>query len=148
MVLNDNVLGTSVEDWAVGKSNRALIVSFEGYGSLGLRIGRAGRECVKGHCTYVLLLSFDASFDFCGSSASLRYLNLSILFCNLKESQLRQQQSSFDARVSVIYSASVDDKATVACLLEHQLTGPPLSIKMKPEVDFLVEWFPAQSESE
>ena len=42
------------------------------------------------------------------------------------------------ARINVTYSASVDDQATVGCLLEHQLTGPPFSIKMNPDVDFFV----------
>lgn len=56
--------------------------------------------------------------------------------------------ASFAARVNATYSASVDDKAKIACLLEHQLTGPPFSMKMKPDVDFLVAWSPAQSELE
>ncbi len=58
------------------------------------------------------------------------------------------QVDSFAARVSATYSASVDESATVAYLFEHQLTGPPFSMKMKPDVDFLVAWSPAQSESE
>ena len=36
------------------------------------------------------------------------------------------------ASVSAIYSASVEERATVACLFEHQLTGPPLSMKINP----------------
>ena len=44
------------------------------------------------------------------------------------------QVASFAARVSATYSASVDDKPTVACFLEHKLTGPPFSIKMNPDV--------------
>ena len=58
------------------------------------------------------------------------------------------QVASFAASVRAIYSALVDEKATVGCLFEHQLIGPPLSIKMKPEVDFQLFLSPAQSESE
>ncbi len=46
------------------------------------------------------------------------------------------QVASLTASMSVIYSASVEERATVDCLFEHQLTGPPLSIKINPEVDF------------
>ncbi len=60
----------------------------------------------------------------------------------------RSHVASFAAIVKVIYSASIDDKVTVGRLLEHKLTGPPLSIKMKPDVDFRLSLFPAQSESE
>lgn len=45
--------------------------------------------------------------------------------------------ASFAARVDVTYSAFIDDKATIACFLEHQLTRPPFSMKTNPEVDFL-----------
>ncbi len=54
----------------------------------------------------------------------------------------------FAAKVSATYFASVDDRATVACLLEHQLTGPLLSMKMNLDVDFLVAWSPSRSELE
>ena len=37
-----------------------------------------------------------------------------------------------------MYLAFVDDRATIAYLLAHQLMGPPLSIKIKPDVDFLI----------
>ncbi len=47
------------------------------------------------------------------------------------------QVAFFAARFNVTYSASVDDQATVGCLLEHQLTGLPFSIKMNPDV-----WLP------
>lgn len=40
------------------------------------------------------------------------------------------------ASVKAIYSALVDDKVMVNCFLEHQLTGPPFSIKMTPEFNF------------
>ena len=48
----------------------------------------------------------------------------------------RSQVASLAASVKAMYSASVDDSATVDCRFEHQLTGPPFSINMKPEVDF------------
>lgn len=38
--------------------------------------------------------------------------------------------ASFVASVKAMYSASVEDSAAVDCLFEHQLTGPPFSIKM------------------
>lgn len=63
-------------------------------------------------------------------------------------SSRRSHVASFAASVRAMYSASVDDKATMGCLLEHQLTGPPLSMKMKPEVDFQLSLSPAQSKSE
>ena len=63
-------------------------------------------------------------------------------------SNRRSHVAFFAASVKVIYSASIDDKATVSRLLEHQLTGPPFSMKMKSEVDFRLFLFPAQSESE
>lgn len=56
--------------------------------------------------------------------------------------------ASFAASINAMYSASVDNRATVGCLLEHQLTGPPFSMKMKPEVNFQLSKSPAQSESD
>ncbi len=60
----------------------------------------------------------------------------------------RSHVASLAASVRVMYSAFVDNKATVDCLFEHQLTGPPLSIKTKSEVDFRLSLSPAKSESE
>ena len=60
----------------------------------------------------------------------------------------RNQVPSFAANVKAIYSASVEDRATVDCLLEHQLTEPPLSMKMNLNVDFRLSLSLAQSESE
>ena len=40
----------------------------------------------------------------------------------------RSHVASFAAKVSAIYSASVDDNVTVICLLEHQLIGPLFSM--------------------
>lgn len=62
-------------------------------------------------------------------------------------SNRRSHVASFSARVRAMYYALVDDNAIVGCFLEHQLTGPSLSIKMKPEVDFRLSLSPAQSES-
>lgn len=56
--------------------------------------------------------------------------------------------ASLAASVRAMYSASMDDKAMVGCHFEHQLTGPPLSIKMKPKVDFRLFLSQAQAESE
>ncbi len=63
-------------------------------------------------------------------------------------SSRRSHVASFAASIRATYSALVDDNATVGCLLEYQLTGPLLSIKMKPEVDFWLSLSPSQSESE
>lgn len=63
-------------------------------------------------------------------------------------SNSRIHVASFAASVNAIYSALVDDRATVGYLLEHQLTGPPFSMKIKPEVDFRLSKSPAQFESE
>ena len=60
----------------------------------------------------------------------------------------RSHVASFAARVRVMYSASVDNRTIVDCFFEHQLTGPLLSMKIKPEVDFWLSLSPAQSESE
>lgn len=48
------------------------------------------------------------------------------------------QMASFVARVSAIYFASVDESVMVAYFFEYQLIRLPFSIKMKPDVDFLV----------
>lgn len=63
-------------------------------------------------------------------------------------SNKRSHVASFVARVKAMYSALVDDNAAVGCFFEHQLTGPSLSMKIKPEVDFRLSLLPAQSESE
>ena len=60
----------------------------------------------------------------------------------------RNHVASLAANVKDIYSASVDDSATVDCLFEHQLTSPPFSMNIKPDVDFRLSLSPAQSESE
>lgn len=54
----------------------------------------------------------------------------------------------FAARVSAIYSASIDNKATIACLLEYKLTGLLFSMKMNSNVNFFIVWLLAQSELE
>lgn len=56
--------------------------------------------------------------------------------------------ASFTASVKTIYSASVDEKAIIGCLFEHKLIGPPLSMKMKPKVDFRIFLSSAQSKLE
>lgn len=56
--------------------------------------------------------------------------------------------ASFAANVKAMYLASVDDRATVACFLEHQLTGPLFNMKMKPEIDLRLSLSPAQLGSE
>lgn len=55
---------------------------------------------------------------------------------------------SFVTRLSVIYSAFYDNKTTIACLLEFQLTGTSFSIKMNLDIDILDIWSPAQLELE
>ena len=60
----------------------------------------------------------------------------------------RNHVTSLAANVRAIYSAFVDDSATVDCLFEHQLTGPLFSMNIKPDVDFWLSLSPAQSESE
>lgn len=42
----------------------------------------------------------------------------------------------FNKNILTIYLASIKDKAMIACCFEYQLIGPPLSMKMKPVVDF------------
>ena len=44
-----------------------------------------------------------------------------------------------------MYSACVDDRATVACLLELQLTGPLFIMKTKPAADFLESLSPPEN---
>lgn len=54
-------------------------------------------------------------------------------------SSISRRQSyvaSFTIRIKAKYSASVEDKVTVACFFKYQLISPLLSIKMKPKVDF------------
>lgn len=56
--------------------------------------------------------------------------------------------ASFVASVRAIYLVLIDNSIIVVCFLEHQLTVPLLSMKMKPEVDFWLFLLPAQSEFE
>lgn len=49
----------------------------------------------------------------------------------------------FTTSVKAMYLASIDKKATIGYLFEYQLTGPPLSIKIKSEVDFQLSLPPA-----
>src|SRR3954452_8718863 len=49
--------------------------------------------------------------------------------------KVRSQMASFVACVRAIYSASVDDSATVAWRLLLQLTTPPETRKMYPDVE-------------
>ena len=58
-------------------------------------------------------------------------------------SSRRSHITFFAASIRAMYSASVDEKATVGYLFEHQLTEPPSSMKMKPEVDFRLFLSPA-----
>ncbi len=44
-------------------------------------------------------------------------------------SNRRSYIASLAASIKVIYSASVDDSATVGCFLDYQLIGSPFSIK-------------------
>lgn len=73
-----------------------------------------------------------------GARVLFRDLDQGVLLVRLEESQLCEQchVASFAARVRAMYSASVDDNATVGCFFEHQLTGPPFNMKIKPEGDF------------
>ena len=56
--------------------------------------------------------------------------------------------TSFAIKVRAIYSVLIDNYATIACFFEHQLTGPPLSMKIKPKVYLQLFLLPVQSESE
>ena len=56
--------------------------------------------------------------------------------------------TSLAANVRAIYSALVDDSATIDCLFEHQLTGSLFSMNIKPDVDFRLFLSPAQLQSE
>lgn len=48
----------------------------------------------------------------------------------------------FTTRVSDTYFVIIDDKATVACVFELQLTSLLFNMKTKPEDDFFVAWSP------
>ena len=56
---------------------------------------------------------------------------------NLVNSSLNQVVF-FDIRAKAIYLASINNRATVACFLVYLLTRSLLSIKTKPDVDFLI----------
>ena len=60
----------------------------------------------------------------------------------------RNQIASCAANDMAMYSASVDDNATTPCFFDIQDTVAPPSMKMKPDLDFLVIVSPAQSASE
>lgn len=66
---------------------------------------------------------------------------------NLVNSSLNQVVF-FDIRAKAIYLASINNRATVACFLVYLLTRSLLSIKTKPDVDFLIAWSPTLLESE
>ncbi len=83
---------------------------------------------------------------FCATLIFAYWLSLSSRSITVSSSL--NQVVSFATRVNATYSASVDDRVTFARLLEHRLTVPPFSIKINPDVDFLVAWWPAQWESE
>ena len=55
--------------------------------------------------------------------------------------------ASWLASDRAIYSASVDDSATVGCLRDLQVIGAPDRWKIYPVVDLRVSKSPAQSES-
>ena len=55
---------------------------------------------------------------------------------------------SFAAKVSAMYSASVDDGATEICFFEHQLIGSLFIVKIRLKVDFLSTLSSVQSVSE
>lgn len=46
--------------------------------------------------------------------------------------------ASFAPKVSATYFVSIDEKVTIACLFELQLTGLPFGMKIKSEIDFVV----------
>lgn len=54
----------------------------------------------------------------------------------------------FTANIEGTYSTFVNDRATIAYFLAHQLTKPLFSIKTKSKIDFLMAWLPVQSDSE
>ena len=58
------------------------------------------------------------------------------------------QTASWVACDKAIYSASVEEIATVDCFVLFQLIVDPLRIKIKPDVDFRSPRSPAWSESE
>ena len=53
-------------------------------------------------------------------------------------SKLRSHVASRAASEAAMYSASHVDKATIGCLLDSQVIGPPLSINRYPLVDFQI----------
>lgn len=58
------------------------------------------------------------------------------------------QMASFAASVKTMYLAFVDERATIGCLFDYQLTKPPLSIKIKLKFDFQLSLSCTQSELE
>ena len=68
-------------------------------------------------------------------------------FCGwpMSASKHRSQMASFVACVAAMYSASVEDRATVTCHLDDQLTGHPLTRNVYPVVDLWSLWSPPQS---
>ena len=63
--------------------------------------------------------------------------------------RIRLSQSASHAAVhAALYSASVDERATVGCFLLSQDITPEASMKQYPVVDRLLSLSPAQSESQ
>ena len=71
--------------------------------------------------------------------------------CNAVLARVKAESShtaSLAANAAAIYSASVEDAATIACRLLAQLITPPTIKNTFPDVDLRVSLSSAQSESE
>lgn len=60
---------------------------------------------------------------------------------------IRSHANSFPASTVALYSASVEERLTVGCFLDIQLTAPPCKVNTYPVVERLVAGSPAQSAS-
>ncbi len=97
-------------------------------------------------CFATLALIYSILLLFCKIFISIYWPSLSSrsIFINTSLIQL----VSFEVKVSVTYSAFVDNKTTIAYFLEHKLTRPLFSIKTNLDINFLEMYSPAQSELE
>ena len=142
MVLDMNIFSSQMKDRVVCQGYESLIIAFQwdDYRCTAFRIAPPPRSKSRS-----LWIAWTLVFYL---ETLMRVYCLSGWSSSSFIRNSRSHVASFATRVRAIYLASVDNRATVDCFFKHQVTGPSLSMKIKPEVNFRLSLSPAQSESE
>ena len=82
---------------------------------------------------FVLEWKTGLTANFCADWLSLKMVILDRCLKPNSSIQVVKYMPSFADSVRLMYSASVDDKATVFCFLEHQEIADPESVNTYPE---------------